>query len=69
MNPPYSQGSKANKELYEINFIKHSRISREKVLLPVNENGTPNWQYMSDFVKKIELDNIEKILSNIYIYI
>lgn len=23
MNPPYSMGSKANPELYEISFIKH----------------------------------------------
>ena len=49
--------------------INDSRISRERVLLPVDINGQPNWQYMSDFVKKIELDKIEKILSNIYIYI
>lgn len=30
MNPPYSQGSKANKELYEINFIRHSLSMMEK---------------------------------------
>lgn len=30
MNPPYSQGSKANKELYEINFIKHSLSMMKK---------------------------------------
>lgn len=49
--------------------INDTRISREKILLPIAANGQPNWQYMSDFVKKIELDKVEKILSNIYIYI
>lgn len=49
--------------------INDNRISREKLLLPTDKNGQPNWQYMSDFVKKMELDKIEKILSNIYIYI
>lgn len=50
----------------EINDI---RIQREKLILPADENGNPNYKYMKNFVINIQKDNIEKTLEYIYIYI
>lgn len=49
--------------------INDSRISREKIILPVDENGQPHWEYMSQFIQKLKINNIRKILEYIYIYI
>lgn len=43
--------------------INDKRIFREIMLLPVDTNGNPNWDYMSKFMKKIELEKIEKYVS------
>lgn len=57
-------------EKYSFNReINDTRIKREKVILPADENGNPNFQYMSDFVKKLELDKVQEVLEYIYIYI
>lgn len=56
-------------EKYSFNReINDKRISREKLILPVDKNGEPHWDYMSNFVKKLEKENIEKILNYISIY-
>ena len=49
--------------------INDTRIKREKVILPADKEGNPNFQYMSDFVKKLELDKAQEVLEYIYIYI
>ena len=60
------------------NNIKHSSygnqlsstdLPRVKIMLPTDKNGEPHWKYMSNFVKKLEKENIEKTLEHIYIYI
>ena len=57
-------------EKYSFNReINDKRISREKLFLPIDKNGEPHWKYMSNFVKKLEKENIEKTLNHIYIYI
>ena len=57
-------------EKYSFNReINDSRIKREKVILPADKEGNPNFQYMSDFVKKLELDKAQEVLEYIYIYI
>ena len=57
-------------EKYSFNReINDTRIKTEKVILPADENGNPNFQYMSDFVKKLELDKVREVLEYIYIYI
>lgn len=57
-------------EKYSFNReINDTRIKREKVILPADKEGNPNFQYMSDFVKKLELDKIQEVLEYIYIYI
>lgn len=57
-------------EKYSFNReINDTRIKREKVILPADKQGNPNFQYMSDFVKKLELDKAQEVLKYIYIYI
>ena len=57
-------------EKYSFNReINDTRIKREKIILPADKNGNPNFQYMSDFVKKLELDKAQEVLEYIYIYI
>ena len=57
------------------NNIKHSSygnqlsstdLPRVKIMLPTDKNGEPHWQYMSNFIKKLEKENIEKTLEHIY---
>lgn len=55
-------------EKYSFNReINDTRIKREKVILPADKEGNPNFQYMSDFVKKLELDKVQEVLEYIYI--
>ena len=57
-------------EKYSFNReINDKRISREKLFLPIDKNGKPHWEYMSNFIKKLEKENIKKTLKHIYIYI
>ena len=57
-------------EKYSFNReINDKRISREKLFLPIDKNGKPHWEYMSNFIKKLEKENIKKTLNHIYIYI
>jgi len=42
-------------EKYSFNReINDKRISREKLFLPIEKNGKPHWEYMSNFIKKLE---------------
>ena len=57
-------------EKYSFNReINDTRIKREKIILPADKQGNPDFQYMSDFVKKLELDKVQEVLEYIYIYI
>lgn len=57
-------------EKYSFNReINDTRIKREKLILPADKEGNPNFQYMSDFVKKLEFDKVQEVLEYIYIYI
>lgn len=60
--------SQKNKYQYGYKF-NAKRMSRQKIMLPIDKNGEPHWKYMSNFVKKLEKENIEKTLNHIYIYI
>lgn len=52
-------------EKYSFNReVNDKRIRTEKLILPVDENGKPHWDYMSKFMQKIEA----KKPLNIYIY-
>ncbi len=57
-------------EKYSFNReINDTRIQREKLILPVDENGNPNFKYMRDFIINMQKENIEKTIEYIYIYI
>lgn len=50
-------------EKYSFNReINDVRIKREKILLPIDQNETPDWQFMEDFMRKIEQDKVKTIL-------
>ena len=44
------------------------RLENEILTLPADKNGNPHWEYMSEFMKKLEAENLEKVLEYIYIY-
>ena len=57
-------------EKYSFNReINDKRIRKERFILPADKNGNPHWEYMSKFMKKLEAENLEKVLEYIYIYI
>ena len=49
--------------------LNGNRLKNLKLLLPIDKNDEPHWEYMSQFMKKLEKENIEKTLNHIYIYI
>lgn len=59
--------SQKNKYQYGYKF-NAKRMSRQKIMLPIDKNGEPHWEYISNFVKKLEKENVEKTLNYIYIY-
>lgn len=59
--------SQKNKYQYGYKF-NAKRMSRQKIMLPIDKNGEPHWKYVSNFIKKLEKENIEKTLNHIYIY-
>jgi len=42
--------------------INNSRLKKQRIILPANENGNPHWEYMRMFMKKIESEKISKVL-------
>lgn len=48
--------------------LNGQRLKTTKIILPTDKNGSPHWKYMSEFMKKIEFENLEKVLEYIYIY-
>ena len=51
------------KEKYSFNReISDGRIIREKILLPIDSLGNPNWKFMESYIKSIEAKQIEKII-------
>lgn len=51
-------------EKYSFNReINDKRIKREKILLPVNKNGEPDFDYMKKYIQKIEIEKQRKIVS------
>lgn len=40
-----------------------TRMSRQKIMLPENENGQPDWAYMSHYMQQIELRQIMRYLA------
>ena len=49
--------------------INDTRISQEKLILPIDKDGNPHWEYMSKFIQNLEVKSIKNIVQYIYIYI
>ena len=50
-------------EKYSFNReINDLRISRERLMLPVQTNGTPDWEFMSVFMQRVEQETLGKAL-------
>ncbi|TYK36137.1 restriction endonuclease subunit S [Bacteroides pyogenes] len=48
-------------EKYSFNReINDLRISRERLMLPIQADGTPDWDFMSAFMKKVEQDTLSE---------
>lgn len=43
--------------------LNNDRLRAQKILLPVNSDGSPDWQFMEDFMKQIEQNKIAAVLS------
>lgn len=48
--------------------LNGNRLKNLKLLLPVNQDCKPHWKYMSDFIKILENENIEKIIDYMHRY-
>ena len=55
---------KQHKSKYSYSFtINSTRLKKQVILLPVNSDGLPDWQFMEDFMKQIERNKIANMLS------
>lgn len=55
-------------EKYSFNReINDKRIRKEKIILPADEKGNPNYEYMRIFMQQLEKENLSKVLEYIYI--
>ena len=59
----------SQKSKYQYGYkFNTKRMNRQKIMLPIDENGNLHWKYMSNFVKKIEKENIEQIIDYMNLY-
>lgn len=50
-------------EKYSFNReINDQRIKREKIVLPIDENGQPDYDYMENYIKRIEYEKLTKYI-------
>ncbi|MDC9722761.1 MAG: N-6 DNA methylase [Urechidicola sp.] len=51
-------------EKYSFNReINDKRIKREKILLPINKNKEPDYDFMGNYMKRLELDRLKQYLN------
>ena len=50
--------------------LNNNRMKAQKIVLPIDKIGNPNWTYMENFIKNIEQKQIKNILKHLdkYIY-
>lgn len=49
------------KYMYSYKF-NAKRMSKQKILLPINSIGNPDWQFMENYMKQIEYEKLTKII-------
>lgn len=42
--------------------LNNQRLNAQKIMLPIDENGQPNWQFMENFMRQIEQNKIQILL-------
>lgn len=50
------------KYMYSYKF-NAKRMSKQKILLPINSIGNPDWQFMENYMKQIEYEKLTKIIN------
>lgn len=51
------------KEKYSYGYKMGSeRLRRQKIMLPIDESENPNWEFMKNYIKVIELEKTIKLL-------
>ena len=48
--------------------LNGDRLKNLKLLIPVDNDGRPNWEYMSNFMKGLEKESVEKVLAYLHSY-
>ena len=43
--------------------LRPNRLSRDKVMLPIDGCGNPNWKFMEDYIKQEQKDIAQKVIS------
>ena len=43
--------------------INNSRLQKQKIILPVDENKNPHWKYMRQFMQKLESEKIGQLIN------
>lgn len=51
-----------NKYMYAYKFNAR-RMNRQKIMLPVTNKGTPDWDYMELYMKKIEYKKLDEVIA------
>ncbi len=61
-----AQSLRVHKEKYSYSFtINSTRLQKQKIMLPVNDNGKPDFEYMENYVRAIEASQYKKYLDYI----
>lgn len=53
---------------FSYGFNATNNVDNITIILPVDKNGNPHWEYMSKFMRNLETEKLEKVLEYIYIY-
>ena len=54
---------KANKEKASYGYLFNSkRLEKGKLLLPIDENENPDWNFMENYIKILEMEKIISII-------
>ena len=54
---------KMHKSKYSYSFtINSTRLKRQKIMLPINNNHEPDYEYMENYMKQLELNKLKKYL-------
>lgn len=52
------------KDKYKYGYkFNETRMNKQKIMLPVKENGEPDYDYMENYIKKLELEKLKKYLT------